>query len=102
MNRRAEVVRCLRSLLAQTYSDAEIIFFDNRSSDGTAHVIAEQFPQVRLLPLTKMGAEKSRAARHQHPSWSHVRRSRVGPPVSGAPSGRSSAVGRVSGWSGEV
>ena len=61
MNRCAEVVRCLRSLQAHTYPDTEIIVVDNQSSDGTARVVAEQFPEARLLISTEnLGAAGGR------------------------------------------
>ena len=61
MNRCAEVVRCLRSLQAQNYPDTEIIVVDNQSSDGTARVVAEQFPEARLLVSTEnLGAAGGR------------------------------------------
>jgi len=40
---------CLRSLLGQTGPPAEIVFVDNGSSDGSAELVAERFPDVRVL-----------------------------------------------------
>ncbi len=41
--------RCLDSLLAQSYDRVEIIVVDNASSDGTAEVISQNYPTVRLI-----------------------------------------------------
>lgn len=40
---------CLEALLAQGYPDLEIIAVDNASTDGSADLVAEQYPQVRLI-----------------------------------------------------
>jgi GT2 family glycosyltransferase len=49
-NGRADLERCLRSLLEHTASvRLELIVIDNASSDGSQDLVAEQFTQVRLL-----------------------------------------------------
>ncbi len=44
---------CLTLLLTQSYSNFEVIVYDNASTDGTADYIAQNFPQVRLLRGTE-------------------------------------------------
>ena len=48
-NGRKYLNACLDALLAQDYSDFEIIGVDNASSDGSADFVAEKYPQVRLI-----------------------------------------------------
>jgi len=40
---------CLPSLVAQTYSDFEVILVDNASTDNSVEWVREHYPQVRLL-----------------------------------------------------
>ena len=42
---------CLRSLVAQDYSDRETIVVDNGSHDGTVEMIETEFPEVRVIAL---------------------------------------------------
>jgi GT2 family glycosyltransferase len=48
-NRRADIDRCLRSLLDLTYPHLEIILVDNDSRDGTVDMVREQFPMVQVI-----------------------------------------------------
>lgn len=48
-NNRVDIERCLASLLDQQYPDYEIIVVDNVSQDGSAALIAAEFPQVKLI-----------------------------------------------------
>jgi GT2 family glycosyltransferase len=48
-NGRRFLERCLRSLLAQSYQDFEIVLVDNGSTDGSVPLVEEEFPQVRLI-----------------------------------------------------
>ena len=48
-NRRELLDACIRSLLAQDYPLVEIIVVDNGSSDGSAGMVRESFPSVRLV-----------------------------------------------------
>ncbi|NLS76233.1 MAG: glycosyltransferase [Chloroflexi bacterium] len=45
--------RCLSSLRQQTYADFEVLLVDNGSSDGSAALVRERFPEVRLLALER-------------------------------------------------
>ena len=44
---------CLDSLLAQRFQDFEIILVDNGSQDGSADLVKERYPGVRLVSLTE-------------------------------------------------
>jgi GT2 family glycosyltransferase len=42
---------CLEALRAQTYPHLEVILVDNGSTDGSQRMVAELYPEVRLLAL---------------------------------------------------
>jgi GT2 family glycosyltransferase len=44
---------CLDALRAQTYGHIEVILVDNASSDGSQQLVADQYPEVRLLALDR-------------------------------------------------
>jgi GT2 family glycosyltransferase len=44
---------CLDSLALQQNTDIEIIIADNNSSDGSAALVAEKYPQIKFLALDK-------------------------------------------------
>jgi hypothetical protein len=48
---RQEVAEALRSCSASGLSESQITVVDNGSDDGTADLVGEQFPSVRLLRL---------------------------------------------------
>ncbi len=50
-NRRPLLEECVQALLDQTAAVDEIIVVDNASTDGTADLVRERFPQVRLEAL---------------------------------------------------
>lgn len=52
-NRRDVLRESLTALLAQSRQLDEIIVIDNASSDGTAAMVAEEFPLVRLVQLAE-------------------------------------------------
>ena len=55
--------RQIEALLRQTRPLQEIIVVDNASSDGTAELLAERFPQVKVLPMSEnLGAGGALAA----------------------------------------
>lgn len=45
--------QCLESLRIQSFKDFEVIVVDNGSSDGSAHFIRDNFPNVKLISLDK-------------------------------------------------
>jgi GT2 family glycosyltransferase len=67
-NTRDLTAACLRSVFAETRDlSFEVIVLDNASSDGSAELVAAEFPQVRLLrPGRNLGfaAGNNAAARH--------------------------------------
>jgi len=49
-NTKAMTIDCLRSVIEQTkIDDYEVIVLDNNSSDGSAHAIRSDFPEVQLI-----------------------------------------------------
>lgn len=51
-NSRDDLRACLMSLRAQSHCPLEIIVVDNGSSDGSAEMVATEFPECRLLQQT--------------------------------------------------
>ena len=52
-NRREKVANLITALRAQTYQPREIILVDNASADGTATLVANEFPEVKLISKPK-------------------------------------------------
>ena len=52
-NRRDLLAECLQALAEQTLAVDEIIVVDNASTDGTAEMVRERFPQARLEALAE-------------------------------------------------
>jgi glycosyltransferase involved in cell wall biosynthesis len=60
-NRAAKVQKGITSVLAQTFSDLEVIVVDDGSSDGTEQVLAEKFGgRIRYYAQTNQGASVAR------------------------------------------
>lgn len=51
-NTREMTLEALRSLVAETTTDHEVIVIDNASTDGSAEAIAAEFPEMRLMAET--------------------------------------------------
>lgn len=54
-NSRAYLPACLNSILADLGPEDELIVVDNGSSDGSAALVREQFPQARLIASSNTG-----------------------------------------------
>ena len=63
-NRREYLKFSLDSLLAQTYKNCEIIVIDDGSTDGTAEMMQECYPQIKYVYQANAGdaAAKNHAA----------------------------------------
>ena len=48
-NGAAYIKNCLEALMAQDYPAVEVLVVDNGSTDGTPDIVAQRFPQVRLI-----------------------------------------------------
>lgn len=66
------IERCLQCLEQQTFRDFEVVIVDNGSSDCSPDLIAEQFPQHRLLRQTEnrgFAAANNLAASASRGTW---------------------------------
>jgi GT2 family glycosyltransferase len=52
-NRRDSLRLCLDSVLLQDHSASQVIVVDDGSQDGTARMLAEEYPQVQVLHLAQ-------------------------------------------------
>lgn len=59
-NRREQVCEAIASVLAQSCRPREIILVDDGSSDGTADLVRQTFPQVRLVSQPQAGVSAAR------------------------------------------
>lgn len=59
-NARAYIGATLRSVIAQRLPDLEIIVVDDGSSDGSAELVARDFPQVRIERQSNQGVAAAR------------------------------------------
>ena len=54
---------CVRSVLAQTWTDLEVLILDDSSTDGTGQLakkLAEEDGRIRLIVRTKRGVSSAR------------------------------------------
>ena len=59
-NGRSLLEDCLKSLIKQTFKDFEIILVDNGSTDDSIDYVANNFPEVKIIKLSKnMGFAKA-------------------------------------------
>lgn len=61
-NGRARISKCLRAVAALTGGPHECVVVDDGSTDGTADLVARNFPSVRLLRLSPSGLSAARNA----------------------------------------
>jgi len=47
------IEECLESLKVQTFSDFDILVIDNASADGSDALVAEKYPEVKLIKLAQ-------------------------------------------------
>lgn len=50
-NGRELIRECLRSVLRQSYPRFKVVVVDNASTDGSRDIVAQEFPEVSLVPL---------------------------------------------------
>jgi glycosyltransferase involved in cell wall biosynthesis len=65
-NRQASVARAIKSVLAQTYRNLELVVVDDGSTDGTCDIIKRFGPPVKVISQTHAGAyvARNRALRY--------------------------------------
>ena len=59
-NRRHTLARALNSVFAQTSPTQEVIVVDDGSSDGSAELVASDYPQVTLIRQRNRGVSAAR------------------------------------------
>lgn len=64
--------RCLETLFAQTFSDAEIIIVDDGSTDNPKEAVARFLPKVTFLSQKNMGANRARNYGFTHAKGKYV------------------------------
>ncbi len=66
-NRAADLRDCLESLRALDYANRRLVVVDNASTDGTADLVAADFPEAELIALpANLGAATASNAGFQH------------------------------------
>ena len=65
------IAAAVRSVLAQDWSDLEVIVVDDGSSDRSAELVRDTFPEVTLLRQTNQGVAAARnlGIRHSQGDW---------------------------------
>src|SRR3972149_3318434 len=73
-NAKSFLLRCLQSVTQETAQyDTEIIVVDNASTDGSAELVKEQFPYVKLVSNdTNLGFAKANNIGIKQSSGKHV------------------------------
>ncbi len=76
-NGRSYLRECLRAAFAQTYPDYRVLVVDNGSTDGSADIARDEFPEAILLPLEKnlhfaRGSNEGMRAALRDPKCAHV------------------------------
>ncbi len=54
-NARNDLRKCLQSVRNLNYHEKEVIVVDNDSSDDSAEMVSEEFPEVKLIKTERMG-----------------------------------------------
>ena len=49
MNRKDDLIKCIKSIKNSTYKNVEIIIVDNGSTDGSQELVKKLFPEVILI-----------------------------------------------------
>ena len=72
-NTREMTLECLRSVVAETRVDYELLVMDNASADGSAEAIAAEFPDIRLFAETdNHGFSKSNNLLAEHAQGTYL------------------------------
>lgn len=72
-NRKNDLARCIRSALAQTYTNRELVVIDNNSMDGTDLMVADLFPSVKFIRLkSNVGCPSARNVGFRYCSGKYI------------------------------
>lgn len=59
-NKSHYIIRCLKSVFSQKYKDFEVIVINDGSTDNSAEIILENFPNVQLINQENQGVSAAR------------------------------------------
>ena len=63
LNRKKELLKCIKSISEQSYKDFEILLIDNNSNDGSCEIIKSTFPDTKIYKTKKnLGTSYTRNA----------------------------------------
>jgi len=63
LNRKNELLKCIKSINEQSYKDFEILLIDNNSNDGSCEIIKSTFPDTKIYKAKKnLGTSYTRNA----------------------------------------